>query len=197
MKILGIIGSPHKNGNTAILASKIMQGIKSKNSVLEKIFLDDLNLIPCKACFKCAKNGKCVLKDNFNSVVNKIRQADIIILSSPVYCETVTAQTKILIDRIDSSQVIVTKLKGKTILKRRTEWNTYTKKGIIVCTGDLSPMKEIKQTSSVMKRAFGDLNIKLTDEILARGLTKSGDVLKNSILLEKAIKVGTKLAGIK
>ncbi|MDD2889893.1 MAG: flavodoxin family protein [bacterium] len=193
MKILGIIGSPHKNGNTDILVSKVLQGIKSKNTVWGKIYLNDLNLIPCKACFKCSKNGKCILKDDFNSLLNKIRQADIIILGSPVYCETVTAQTKILIDRTDSSQVIVAKLKGKTILKRRTEWNTYNKRGIIICIGDLSPMKEIKQASSVMKRLFGDLNIKIVDEILARGLTKSGDVLKNSTLLNKAIKVGTKI----
>ncbi|MFA5031858.1 MAG: flavodoxin family protein [bacterium] len=193
MKILGIIGSPHKKGNTDILVSKILQGIKSKNAVVEKVHLNDLNLFPCKACFKCSRNGKCILKDNFNSLLNKIRQVDIIILGSPVYCETVTAQTKILIDRIDSSQVIVTKLKGKTILKRRAEWNTYTKKGVIVCIGDLSPMKEIKQASSVMKRLFGDLNIKLVDELLARGLTKSADVLKRPTLLKKAIGIGTKL----
>lgn len=193
MKILGIIGSPHKNGNTDILVSKTIEGIKSKNVVSNKIYLDDLNLIPCKACYKCSKTGKCVLKDKFDFVLNEIKKADIIIFGSPVYCETVTAQTKILIDRIDSSQIIIRTVEGRTVLRRRNEWRESNKKGVIICVGDLSQIKELKQTSSVMKRLFKDLNIQLVNEILVPNLTKSGDVLNKPAILKNALRIGTKL----
>lgn len=201
MKILAIIASPHKNGNTDTLVSKILKGAASAGATInlstnkaDKVYLDDLRLIPCKACFKCRNTGKCVLKDKLEFVIRKIENSDLIIFGSPVYCETVTAQAKILIDRIDSSQVIVKTVNNKTTLKRRERWNKYSKKGVIVCVADLSPINEIKQTASVIKRFFGDLNIKLVDEILVRGLNKPGTARNNPTLLNSAFKLGLKLA---
>lgn len=137
------------------------------------------------------------MNDKFNSVIQKIKNSSILIFGSPVYCETVTAQAKILIDRTDASQTIVKLINGKTIIRRRPEWNKYRRKGIIVCTSDLSPMKEIEQATNVIKRFFGDLNIELMDEFLARELHKSGDVLNYPKLLQQTLKISIKLASYK
>ena len=188
MKVLGIIGSPRKKGNTDILVSEILKGVGRSGSrtthTIEKIYLDDFKLLPCKVCGKCKTTGQCVQPDDFNIVFQKIKEAKIIVFGSPVYCKTVTAQTKILIDRIDSSQIIVSYAPdGKTTFSRRIQ---DKKKGIIICISDLSGLNIVKQTAEVMKCLFRDLNIEVIDEILVNKLNQTGDVLKHKSLLQQA-----------
>lgn len=195
MKVLGIIGSPRKGGNTDMLVSEVLKG--ASRSVLlnvptiEKIYLDDFQLFPCKACGKCKTTGVCVQPDDFNLILEKIKEASAVVLGSPVYCKTVTAQTKILIDKIDSSQIIVSSTSdGKTKFSRRIRNN---KKGVIICIGDLSGLNTVKQSAEVMRCLFRDLSIEVVDEILANNIGEKGDVLKNKPILQQAFISGTKL----
>ncbi len=195
MKVLGIIGSPRKKGNTDILVSEVLNGIDMSGSqiisTIEKIYLDDFKLLPCKVCGKCKTTGQCVQQDDFNIVFQKIKEANVIVFGSPVYCKTVTAQVKILIDRIDSSQIIVSHIPdGKTTFSRRIR---DKKKGIIICISDLSVLDIVRQSAEVMKCLFRDLNIEVIDEILANKLSKKGDVLKNKTLLQQAFEIGMNL----
>jgi multimeric flavodoxin WrbA len=104
VKVLGIVGSPRKGGNTDALVEEVLEGARSKGAETEKIYLDGLKIRPCDACELCSENGECAIKDDFQLILQKIKESDGIVLGSPIYCSTVTAQTKILIDRIDFSQ---------------------------------------------------------------------------------------------
>ena len=104
MKILAIMGSPRKKGNTYKLTRKIEEEMKALGKVeFEYLFLQDINLKPCKGCFVCISKGedRCPLKDDErNEIVHRIMDADGIILASPVYVMHVTWLMKILVDRL-------------------------------------------------------------------------------------------------
>ena len=100
MKVIGISGSPRKEGNTEILIKKVFDVLEGKGINTELISLADKKIQPCDACKYCRKNiGKCHIQDDLAPILEKILNADGIILASPVYFGSVTAQIKALIDR--------------------------------------------------------------------------------------------------
>ena len=104
MKILAIMGSPRKKGNTYKLTRKLEEEMKALGKVeFEYLFLQDVNIKPCKGCFVCISKGedRCPLKDDDrDKIVSKIMDADGVILASPVYVMQVTWLMKILVDRL-------------------------------------------------------------------------------------------------
>lgn len=100
VKVVGISGSPRKGGNTEIIIKKALDVIESKGIQTELISLADLEIKPCDACRYCRKNiGECHIQDDFAPIFKKMIEAEGIILGSPVYMGSVTAQMKALMDR--------------------------------------------------------------------------------------------------
>lgn len=105
MHIIAINASPRKNGNTATLLNKALEGASSKGATTELINLYDLDFKGCVSCFACKLKGgksygKCVYKDELTPVLNKIENADALILGSPIYLGDVTGEAKSLIERL-------------------------------------------------------------------------------------------------
>ena len=101
MKILAIMGSPHK-GNTAELTAKFEEKMKENGEVdFEYLFLKDMDLKPCKGCFVCFAKGedRCPLRDDKELMYRKIAEADGVVFVSPVYAMQVTYLLKLFIDR--------------------------------------------------------------------------------------------------
>ena len=71
MKILGVVGSPRKGGNTDVIVGQVLAGAASKGAEVERLYLDDLQIRPCRACFNCAETGKCAVEDDFQTVLRK------------------------------------------------------------------------------------------------------------------------------
>ncbi|MBN2134153.1 MAG: flavodoxin family protein [Acidobacteria bacterium] len=102
MKILAIMGSPHK-GNTYEVLERIEKQLKGYSNVdFEYIHLKDLDIKPCKGCFVCFLRGeeKCPLKDDVRSIASKMDEADGVIFATPVYSMHVSYLLKNFIDRI-------------------------------------------------------------------------------------------------
>lgn len=100
MKIIGLVGSPHGlKGNTARLMRVVMEGAESMGAVTETIILKGDSIQPCLGCDACHKKGKCVQKDEFEAVQEKIIEADGLVLGSPNYIFQVSAQLKAFMDR--------------------------------------------------------------------------------------------------
>ena len=97
-KILGIVGSPRK-GNTSFLVKKALEAAESEGVEVETIFLGKLDINPCIACETCKETGKCSIEDDVGEVLSKISSAQGIIMGSPVYFGSISAQTKMLMDR--------------------------------------------------------------------------------------------------
>lgn len=104
MNIVSFLGSPRRHGNTAALLDKVLEGILSnhKDAKNEFIFLQEKNIKPCTNCDACKKSSTagCVIKDDMQDIYKKIEAADLIIVASPIYWWSVTAQTKLMVDRI-------------------------------------------------------------------------------------------------
>ena len=102
MKVIGINGSPRKDGNTAILIQAVFEELVKEGIETELVQLSGKNIEGCKACRVCHKNKdkQCVIKDDFfNECFAKMLASEGIILGSPVYSAGVTSQIKALIDR--------------------------------------------------------------------------------------------------
>lgn len=100
-KVLVLLGSPRRKGNSAILAEQISRGAKAAKAKVETIYLHGRNIAPCKACFACQKKGSkgCAIRDDMQEIYLKLIEADAWVIASPVYWFTMSAQTKIFMDR--------------------------------------------------------------------------------------------------
>ncbi|MHC1631133.1 MAG: flavodoxin family protein [Methanotrichaceae archaeon] len=101
MKILGINGSPRgSQSQTLKLVESVLDGAKKAGAEIELVDLCKLKINYCDACGVCYKTGKCIHEDDFNELYEKILNSDGLVLGSPVYFRSVTAQLKTLIDRM-------------------------------------------------------------------------------------------------
>jgi multimeric flavodoxin WrbA len=99
MKVIGIVGSPRKNGNTEILTAHTLKAIAEEGVETELIRLAGLDLRPCNGCMVCTKEERCSIEDGMFPIYLKMKEADGIILASPVYYGSATALIKCLIER--------------------------------------------------------------------------------------------------
>jgi multimeric flavodoxin WrbA len=100
MKIISIVGSPRgTKGNTAGLLELVLKGARSQGAETETIILPGGTVLPCMACDACHKKGKCSQKDDFESIKERIHRSDGLVLASPNYIWSVSAQMKAFMDR--------------------------------------------------------------------------------------------------
>lgn len=101
-KIVILNGSPRKNGNTSELARSFTEGAESAGHTVHEFFLDRMNIHGCRGCCR-GNNSKpcpCVQKDDMTEIYPAVREADVVVLASPLYYWTVSAQLKTAIDRL-------------------------------------------------------------------------------------------------
>lgn len=98
-KVVAIFGSPRVNGNSDILLNQAIKGAEASGAKVEKIVIRDLQIAPCNACDGCFEKGTCVIYDDVQQIYSHLVDADGIIVASPVYFMSVSAQLKAFIDR--------------------------------------------------------------------------------------------------
>ena len=100
-RVLVLLGSPRRKGNSSTLASHISGGAESAGAEVETVFLQGLKISPCRGCDTCKKDDTqgCAIKDDMQAIYPKLIGADAWVISSPVYWFTMSAQTKIFMDR--------------------------------------------------------------------------------------------------
>jgi multimeric flavodoxin WrbA len=98
-KILIIVSSPRKGGNSELLCDEFAKGAREAGGEVEKLSLADKKIACCSGCGACAESQLCVKKDDMAGILDKMVEADAIVLSTPVYFYTMCAQLKTLIDR--------------------------------------------------------------------------------------------------
>lgn len=182
MKILGIIGSPRKNGNTQVLVSRIMDGARDNGADTETVSLGELNLQECNGCHACWK-GKhvCSKRDDMSLLYPKIAESDALVLGTPVYWYGPTALMKCFIDRFVYFNCPANrrKIKGK-------------RAAIAVPFED----KALETSSLVVEffqRSLDYLEMQSAGAILAPGVTKRGEVRNRKRIMDQCFKLGQRL----
>lgn len=99
-KVFILSGSPRKGGNSDILCDQFAKGATEANHQVEKLCLADKKVGYCHACYYCRSHGgECAIKDDMAEILQKMIDADVIVLASPVYFYSIDAQLKAVIDR--------------------------------------------------------------------------------------------------
>jgi multimeric flavodoxin WrbA len=99
MYILGINGSPRESGNTKAFLDMTLNRAAELGAETKSIWLGDKNIKGCRACYGCVQAKKCVYEDDFQPIFDEILKADAILLGSPTYHASMTADMKALLDR--------------------------------------------------------------------------------------------------
>jgi multimeric flavodoxin WrbA len=127
LKAIGIVGSPRKGGNTEIYTGHALQSIAEEGLETELLRLSGLDIRPCTACLLCSEEEKCPINDDLLPIYHKMKEADAIILSSPVYYGSATALIKALIERAGyisrSQRAFAGKVGGPLVVARRAGKN--------------------------------------------------------------------------
>jgi len=101
MKIIGFVASPHKEGNTAWIVNKILEGARDQGAETQSWYFSDLDIKPCQGCLGCHKGDRgCIVNDDMQKLYGAIEQADAIVLGAPIYMGQMSAQAKIFTDRL-------------------------------------------------------------------------------------------------
>jgi len=190
--ILAIYGSPRRNGNTAALLKHAVQGARDAGARVEEIVLRDLKISPCLEIYGCRETGRCVIKDDFHKVCDLIAASDGIMLASPIFFYTVSAHTKILMDRCQSLWVKKywiekTPFSGQQNAKR---------KGLFISVGATKGKKLFDGTLLSVRYFFDVLDTQLWKSLLYRELDFEGDILKHPEYLNEAYNSGKSLANL-
>jgi multimeric flavodoxin WrbA len=188
-QIVAIYGSPRRRGNTATLLKHAVQGAVDAGAQVNEIILRDLKMSPCLEIYACKKEGKCAIKDDFHNVVDQILSADGLILASPIFFYTVSAHTKILMDRCQSLWV-----KKYWIDKVPFGQWEPKRKGLFISVGATKGKKLFNGVLLTVKYFFDVLDMELFKSLLYRSLEFEDDVLKHPEFLEEAYKAGKALA---
>lgn len=98
-KVLVISTSLRENSNSEALADEFMRGAQDSGNQVEKVSLRGKNISFCRGCFACLKNGRCVINDDANAIVEKMLNADVLVFASPIYYYEMCGQMKTLLDR--------------------------------------------------------------------------------------------------
>lgn len=112
MKILGIVCSPRKAGNTEILVKEALQAATEAGAETELFLIAGKKIAPCDGCNACLKDGVCKIKDDMQTLIEQMEKSDGVVFGTPVYFYNVTAQAKAVIDRT-YPQAFSRKLRGK------------------------------------------------------------------------------------
>jgi multimeric flavodoxin WrbA len=125
VKVVGIVGSTRRGGNTEILTQIALHEIQKEGIETELINLAGKRIAPCDGCRSCVKTGKCHIRDDFDAVFAKMKESDGIILATPVYYGAATPQIVSLISRFYSTRnkPLKRKVGGPIVIARRAGHN--------------------------------------------------------------------------
>ena len=182
-KIIVALGSPRKKGNTAMLAAKLIEGIQSMGGEHELFFLQSMNIAACSACDKCqgSMDSYCVIRDDMEPLYSKIVEAGALVFASPIYWFSVSAQTKLFMDRLYAFLgPRGNRLKDKHI-------------GILLAYGDTDPYTSgAVNAIRTFQDAFSYIGAHIEGVVYGSAMD-AGDIEKSPEVLEAAYKLGAKL----
>ena len=184
-RILAIYGSPRRKGNTALLLKRAVEGAKKAGADVEEIVIRDLKMSPCLEIYGCKETGRCAIKDDFQAVYDKLLACDGLMLASPIFFYTVSAHTKILMDRCQSLWV-----KRYWLEKTPFGKKEFKRKGLFVSVGATKGKRLFDGVLITVRYFFDALDMELWNSLLYRELDFEGDVLKHPEYLEEAYAAG-------
>jgi multimeric flavodoxin WrbA len=187
-QITAIYGSPRRRGNTARLLKEAVAGALQQGASVNEFVLRDEKISPCLEIYGCTKDGKCVIKDDFHKVRDSILSSEGVMLASPIFFYTVSAHTKIFMDRCQSLWVKKYWIEGVPF----NQWQTK-RKGLFISAGATKGKKLFDGALLTVKYFFDVIDVSLWKSLLYRGLDFEKDVLQHPNFMQEARESGAQL----
>ena len=188
-KVLGISGSPRRDGNTELLLKEFLRGARASGHETELFILSKFKISPCTSCASCQKDGQCIIDDDMQLMYNKLLEADYIVLASPIYFGGVSAQLKSFIDRCQALWSRKYILKETLLSPEKGNRSGY----FISTAGSINARRFFEGAIIVIKTVFHVLDIKYKGELLFPCMEKKGDIIKHPDALQMAFETGLSL----
>ena len=153
MKIIAFQGSPRKDGNTDLLLSAALKEVSTDNHQVTFFTLNEMNIKPCQNCGGCENTGTCVISDDMERVYDAIREADRIILASPIFFFGLSAQTKAMIDRCQAFWC------EKYLLKNSIPAGPFGRKGLLLLVGGMKNQIGVQCSNSTATAFFRTVSV--------------------------------------
>lgn len=186
MKILAIWGSPRLGGNSEILVDTFISWAREAGAEVEKVALRELKISPCLEIYHCFKDGTCPIKDDMRPLYDKLLEAEVVALATPIFFYSVSAQAKAMIDRTQALWA-----------RRYHLGQTFPgpeRQGVLMCTGATKGKLLFVGARLVAKYFFDAINVSYAAEILVRGVDEKGAILNHPEVLSQARDLGRRLA---
>lgn len=186
-RVLGIMASPREGANTDILLEAVLDRARSNGAITDKIKVNELSLSACQACDDVLDTGRCKIPDDFQKIYDAVLTADSIVVASPVYFGSISAQLKILIDRFQCHW------RARNLLK--TINPSVMKKGGFICVQASFRQDFFDNAKAVVKNFFATADIEYSQEVFCPGLLSRESIREKPDCLKKAMAMGQQLSG--
>jgi multimeric flavodoxin WrbA len=183
-RIVIVKGSPRRGGNSAALAEEVATGAREAGAHVESFSLHELDIRPCDACDGCQGEpyGGCIIDDDMQLLYPRLREADALVIASPIYWFTVSAQTKLFMDRCYG-------------LIGENGWSLRGKEiGIILTYGDSDPYNSgAVNAIRTFQDAFRYVGAKIAGLVYGSA-SDPGEIRRNETVMREAYELGKRLA---
>ncbi len=189
MNILGISGSPTGGSSTDILVNTILEGATANHVKTRFVRLNDKNILPCQSCGKSPEPDYCFFHDDMDGLYGLMEKSEGIVLGSPIYFDSVSAQTKLFIDRTNCLRPVDFSIEDKTVFKKPLFKGK--KGGIVIVGGEQGSFDTTLRTA----RGFflwAGMEIVFELKYIASGL-RAGEARHDDATLKKARQCGKEL----
>jgi multimeric flavodoxin WrbA len=183
----GIYGSPRRGGNTDTLLEAALSGAEAAGANVCRLYLRDLDFVPCQNCRFCSAKGVCRILDGMVQVYDALDNSDVILLAAPIYFCSLSAQAKAMIDRCQPYWARKYVLKEEPPKARR--------KGGFVCACGFRDDRFLACTEQIVKTWYYILGVDYDGCMFVPGLDAQGDAAKHETATTNATEYGKKLAG--
>jgi multimeric flavodoxin WrbA len=190
MKIVAFNGSPRQGGNTELLLREALKPIEYAGHDIIRFNLNDLNIRPCQDCGGCENTGECVWDDDMVQIAEAIRAADRIILASPIFFFTLSAQCKLMIDRCQAFWC------EKYLLKQPIPEGPNGRKGLLIAVGGMKQDVGLHCAGTTAKAFFRTISVPEHETLGYLNIDAKGSICQHPTAYDDVSKAARRLIGM-
>ncbi len=172
MLVLGIQGSPRKDGNTALIMSEFMDEVKNLGVEIELIDISEKRIQPCKECNTCENKGFCPINDDMQDIYRLFVKSDLIVMATPMFFYAPPAQLKAMIDRTQA-------LWSRKYIFGLSDPGRLWRKAFMIALGATKGKNLFEGANLIAKYFFDAIGAEYTGFLGYRKVEKKGDILKH------------------
>ena len=185
-KVIGLLGSPLSDGNTAKLLDRALKGAEDAGCMVEKILVTSLDFQACEEMMFCKDHNTCIMDDDMQQLYPKFKEMDGLIIATPVMTMGIPGKLKSMMDRFQVFFMAKYMRKKPFISKERR----VERRGLFICISGMKIPEVFVGAKLTVKAFFDIIDCQYTDELLISDMDTIRDVTAHPDLLEAAYQKG-------